>query len=93
MREGRKNSSVSSHPASPADSTVPELPRCSRLLSLATVTQQSPWDLVATFARLEGEGFLKRLLTHYQEDYQSHASTLKNHIRRHYLTTCSLIHT
>jgi hypothetical protein len=76
------------------DSTVsPEVPRCSRLLSLATVTQQSPWDLVVMLARVDNTpAFLQRVLAHYQTDYQSNASTVGEHLSRHYLTTCSLIH-
>ena len=35
------------------DSSTPEVPRCSRLLSLAAVSYLSPWDLVVTCSRLE----------------------------------------
>ena len=75
------------------DSAPPEVSRCSRLLSLATITQQSPWDLVAMLARVDSTpAFLQRVLTHYQADYQKNSSTMAEHFRRHYLTTCSLVH-
>ena len=35
------------------DSSTPEVPRCSRLLSLAAVSYYSPWDLAVTCSRLE----------------------------------------
>ena len=75
------------------DSAAPEVSRCSRLLSLATVTQQSPWDLVVMLARVDNTpAFLQRVLTHYQADYQNNSSTVGEHLQRHYFTTCSLIH-
>ena len=74
-------------------STVPEVSRCSRLLSLATVMQHSPWDLVAMLSRVDNTpAFLQRVLSHYQTDYLSNASTAAKHLKRHYFTTCSLLY-
>ena len=85
-------SATISLPPSP-DSAAPEVSRCSRLLSLATVSQQSAWDLVAMLTRVDGmPGFLQILLAHYQTDYQSNSASLGEHLKRHYFTTCALIH-
>ena len=41
------------HTLTDTEPTTPEIPRCSRLLSLATVSALSPWDLAVTISRLE----------------------------------------
>ena len=55
--------------------------------------QHSPWDLVAMLSRVDNTpAFLQRVLSHYQTDYLSNASTAAKHLKRHYFTTCSLLY-
>lgn len=77
------------------DPTVPVLPRCGRLLSMATVAAHFPWDWAVVCGRLEakqgGAGFLKKVLAHYVEDFRARSSTLQADSLAHYFTTCSLL--
>lgn len=77
------------------DASTPEVPRLSRLLSVAAVGSLSPWDLILTACRMEpkqGAGFVEKVLAHFSEDFNKNSSSLKPMLMRHYFTTCFLLH-
>ncbi|XP_064402948.1 uncharacterized protein LOC135348605 isoform X2 [Halichondria panicea] len=75
------------------DSSVPVVPRCSRLLSLSLVSGHTPWDLAVTCSRLEqeqGVGFVDQVFDHFSGDFNNNSS--QSRLLQQFYSTSALLH-